>query len=67
MAKLVDAQDLKSCFRKEMRVRFPPAARFFGAWPSWFKAPALGAGDPEFESRRPDKTIINYKLIVDSL
>ena len=26
---MVDAQDLKSCFRKKVRVRFPPAALFF--------------------------------------
>lgn len=29
-----------------------------GAWRSWISAPALGAGGPEFESRRPDHELL---------
>ena len=27
-------------------------------WPSWFKASALGAEDPEFKSRHPDNQLL---------
>lgn len=32
-----------------------------GAWRSQASAPALGAGGPEFESRRPDQIVLVFR------
>lgn len=69
VAELADAQHLKCCVRKGMRVRFPPGpqANVFRGVAQMARALALGARGRTFKSCRPDKLHILDRIDSASL
>lgn len=61
VVKLAYTRDLKSLARKGVRVRPPPAAHVRGV-AQMARAPALGAGGPQFESGHPDTFYTNSRI-----